>query len=63
MKEFTPDVGVAVAKNLREFGYPVDDEFVTRVCQELVNGEDPEAGVVAMFARDILRENGYLKEE
>lgn len=56
------EVGIAVANNLREFGYNVTDEFVQEVCRKLIEDNEMSGGVIGEFARVMLVKNGYMKE-
>jgi hypothetical protein len=50
----------AIARNLREFGYPdVTAEMVREVYRAMVRGEDIPHGVVGMFAQGQLEDAGF----
>ena len=63
IKPITPAVSKAIYINLREFGYTqITPEFVAEQVQAIVDGKNPQ-GIIAMFARGMLVENGYLEEQ
>lgn len=51
----------AIARNLREFGYPdVTAAMVEDVHEALRDGEDLPHGIIGMFAKGQLEESGIL---
>lgn len=56
-----PSTTQQIAKNLREFGYQVDDMYVADKVDRLALGETPK-DIIDTFALNMLRENGYIAE-
>ena len=61
LKRITEDVVRGIQKNLKEFGYTVEYDYVKAQVDGLARGEQP-TDIVAMFARDMLVKNGFLDE-
>ena len=60
MKPITDDTIRGIHHNLQEFGYGgLTVEYVKREVDKLIAGEQP-AGIISMFANNMLRKNGYL---
>ena len=49
----------AIARNLREFGYAVTDEFVSQEIDRLLAGEKP-TNAIGMFTESQMKKNGLL---
>lgn len=56
-----PSTTQQIAKNLREFGYQVDDMYVADKVDRLALGEGPK-DIIDTFALNMLRENHYIAE-
>ena len=62
-KPITRAVVAQITRNLTGFGYAgLTEEQVQEEVDKLGAGEAP-SGIIAMFTRRMLIENGYLKEE
>jgi len=60
-KEYSDEVADAVGRNLRQFGYTnLTKEEVRDVCRKLVEDGEMSGGIIGMFAKNILEENGYM---
>ena len=61
------DISAKIANNLREFGYSdLTDDYVHDICEQLERHIPPMetgGGVIAMFAHDMMRENGLIEPE
>jgi hypothetical protein len=63
LKEFTHEVALKITKNLKDFGYSdILVEEVEATSQRLIKGEEVP-GIIAMFARNMLEENGYIQNQ
>ena len=60
MKEITDDVIKQIHRNLRAFGYAqLTIDHVREEVSHLKEGQKP-AGIIGMFAEQMLKNNGYL---
>lgn len=63
LKPISPDVIQAIHRNLQDFGYTnLSLEHVQKAVDGLIASGRP-TGIIAMFAENMLRKNGYLAEE
>ena len=62
MKPITDDTVRQIHSNLKEFGYSVTYEHVKAEVELVAAGSEPK-GIIGMFAKDMLKKNGYLEEK
>lgn len=64
VKEITPAVVKAITRNLREFGYDVNEATVAEQIEKVkVGAQGPDQlTIIGMFARSMLVENGFIEE-
>ena len=60
---YTDRVADRIASNLRKFGYPnLTKSEVREICQKLVDSGEMSGGIIGMFAKKMLEENGYIND-
>ena len=70
VREYHEQVGHAIAKNLRDFGYSdLTDGFAHDVCLDIVSAgltqkeAQKQYGIIGMMSRSQLVQNGYIVED
>ena len=61
MKAITDDTIRQIHYNLKDFGYTVTYGDVKAEVELIAAGSEPK-GIIGMFARDMLKKNGYLEK-
>lgn len=59
MTEITSEIRKRIASNLREFGYNVDDEFVSKQVDRIIAGEEP-SNIIMMMTKSQLEQNNLI---
>jgi len=57
----TPEHIKAITRNLREFGYDLEESHVQEAVDKLVPGESPK-DIIGKFAKDMLVKAGVISE-
>ena len=70
VREYHEQVGHAIAKNLREFGYStLENGYVHDICLDIVSAgltqkeAQKQYGIIGMMSRSQLVQNGYIVED